>query len=704
MPPSTTSTPVSALTPSTPVTQIAGIGSGKAALLGRLGIVTVRDLLYHLPRRYEDTSNVTPVAQLRVGEVQTSHVRLRNISLRQTERKLSAFNAYKTGAQKKMVLVQASLVGDGAVVGAIWFNQRHLMNQLRPGMDLLVSGKVQIGRSGLEFRNPKFEPAGPDQRHVGRVAPVYAETKGITSKWLRDQIEPLLRLAAALPERLPASVRIGNGLMPIAEAVHHVHFPDDETSRARAHERIAFEELFLLQLASQRARRRRMSAAGVVVPYSVEVARSFAQSLPFQLTSGQRASAHQILTDMAAAGPMNRLLQGDVGSGKTAVAAMAAVLTSAAGLQTAVMAPTEILARQHHNTLTELLTPHELAPRLLVGSTPARARREILEAMANGREPLLVGTHTLIEDDVVFSDLGLVVVDEQHRFGVAQRQRLRRKGELMPNFLAMTATPIPRSLSLTLYGDVDVSELRDMPPGRQPVATRVVPPYKRDEAYAFIREQVALGRQAFVICPLIEESDKLGVRSATAEYERLRDQVFPDLRIELLHGRLAARDKEDRMARFAGGVVDLLVATSVIEVGVDVPNATIMVIEGAERFGLAQLHQFRGRVGRGEHRSFCLLFQSSIDDEGSQRLDAVQATHSGFELAEADLRLRGPGDVAGLRQHGLPEMMAADLLDVAMLERARNAARAWLDEDPELDRHAPLHEAMNGYRAVFDLD
>jgi ATP-dependent DNA helicase RecG len=317
---------------------------------------------------------------------------------------------------------------------------------------------------------------------------------------------------------------------------------------------------------------------------------------------------------------------------------------------------------------------------------------------------VVVGTHALIEDDVTFSDLGLVVVDEQHRFGVAQRQRLRRKGALTPNFLAMSATPIPRSLALTLYGDVNISELREMPPGRLPVATRVVPPQRRAEAYEFIREQVAEGRQAFVICPLIEENDKLGVRSATAEYERLSTDVFPDLRVELLHGRMAAREKEERMARFAGGDADLLVATSVIEVGVDVTNATIMVIEGAERFGLAQLHQFRGRVGRGTHRSFCLLFQSAIDDEGSQRLETVAATHSGFELAEADLRLRGAGDVAGLRQHGLPEMRAADLLDVAMLQRARGAAQRWLDEDPELTAYAPLHDAMNGYRAVFDLD
>ncbi|MBJ7593936.1 MAG: ATP-dependent DNA helicase RecG [Candidatus Dormibacteraeota bacterium] len=688
--PSTTAR-LAAISPSTSVLELPGVKDMIALRLDRLGITTVRDLLFHMPRRYEDTRVLTPVAQLRAGEVQTSQVVIRNVTVHRSH-------------VKKIWLVEASLVDGRDVVGAVWFNQRFLMNQLRSGMEVLVSGKVETSRTGLTFRNPTFERVGSEQRHVGRLAPVYPETEKLSSARLRSLIEPLLPLADSLPDRLPSEVRSAEHLMGIGTALRQVHFPDDEQSRARAHERIAFEELFLLQLAAQRARRRRLSSAGVAIPYDVEVARAFAGSLPFQLTEGQRVAAHQVLTDMAGSGSMNRLLQGDVGSGKTVVAAMAALMAHRAGFQVAVMAPTEILARQHQATLTQMLAAHDLAPRLLVGSTPARARREIVEAMANGRESLLVGTHALIEDDVVFSDLGLVVVDEQHRFGVAQRQRLRRKGALMPNFLAMTATPIPRSLSLTVYGDVNISELREMPPGRHPVATRVVPPYQRDEAYAFIREQIGAGRQAFVICPLIEENDKLGVRSATAEHERLRDDVFPDLRVELLHGRMPSREKEERMGRFARGDADLLVATSVIEVGVDVPNATILVIEGAERFGLAQLHQFRGRVGRDRHRSYCILFQSSIDDEGSQRLETVAATHSGFDLAEADLRLRGAGDVAGLRQHGLPEMLAADLLDVAMLQRARAAAEAWLDHDPELTSYAPLHEAMTGYRAVFDLD
>jgi ATP-dependent DNA helicase RecG len=692
MAPATRPAALRLITTSTPVSALSGVGPDKRSALDKLGISTVRDLLYHLPRRHEDSRQVTPLAELRAGEVQTSQVKVRSATRRVT-------------TKQRMVIVEASLTdGSGAVVTAVWFKQGFLLNQLLRQPELMVHGKVESTRTGLVYRNPKFEPVRQGQRHVGLLAPVYPESGKLTSRFLRTQIEPLLPLADSLPDRLPPAIREAEGLMPIARALHQAHFPQNEELAARARERIAFEEMFLLQLAAQRARRRRLSSTGVVIPYDVDTARAFARSLPFQLTNGQRKAAHEILGDMAESGPMSRLLQGDVGSGKTAVAAMAALMTHRGGMQAAVMAPTEILARQHQATLTELLAPHELAPRLLVGSTPARARREVLEAIANGRETLLVGTHALIEDDVAFSDLGLVVVDEQHRFGVAQRQRLRRKSELMPNFLAMTATPIPRSLQLTAYGDVNVSELREMPPGRQAVATRVVPPDRRPEAYAFIREQVGIGRQAFVICPLIEESDKLGVRSATAEYERLSRDVFPDLRVELLHGRLPSRDKEDRMARFAQGEVDILVATSVIEVGVDVPNATMMVIEGAERFGLAQLHQFRGRVGRGQHRSFCLLFQGSIDEEGSHRLDTVASTQSGFDLAEADLRLRGPGELAGLRQHGLPEMLAADLLDVAMLQRARAAAERWLDGDPELTAYEPLREAMHGYSAVFDLD
>jgi ATP-dependent DNA helicase RecG len=693
--PSQPTAPVAVPTPETPVTLLPGVGTRQAARLDKLGIGTVRDLLFHLPRRYEDTREVHPLRDLRPGpEAQTVHARVRHVSLRRSPR-------------RGMMLVEADLEDDGARASAIWFNQPFLVKQIHSGDELLLSGKVEFSNRGtLTLRNPTYERVRPDQRHVGRLIPVYPETEGLTSRFLRERIEPLLPVAQAIEDPLPPRVRAAENLLPIGEALRQVHFPDDPELLDRARERIAFEELFLLQIAVHRARRRRLASAGVVIAYDRDKARDFADSLPFKFTEDQRRAAHRILLDMAADGPMNRLLQGDVGSGKTVVAAMAAHMAHAAGFQTAFMAPTEILARQHHATLGTLLEPHGISVRLLIGSTTQRVRREVLDGVAAGHDTVLVGTHALIEDDVVLANLGLVVVDEQHRFGILQRQRLRAKSPVMPNFLAMTATPIPRSLALTMYGDVDLSEIRELPPGRQPVQTTVVPPYGRDEAYAFVRQQVQEGRQVFVICPLIEESDKLEVRSAVQEYERLRDEVFPDLRVELLHGRMTGKEKDERMQRFATHQADILVSTSVVEVGVDVANATVMMIEGAERFGLAQLHQFRGRVGRGEHASYCLLLQGSPDDEGSARLRAVAETRSGFDLAEIDLRLRGPGDVLSseMRQSGLPNVAIGDLLDQVMIKRVSDAASQWLDLDPDLTSHPPLTVRMGRYASVYDLD
>lgn len=679
--------------PHTPVARVAGIGPRQAARLARIGVTTVADLLLLLPRRYDDTRDVRPLRELVPGpQVQTVRARVRSLTMRRSP-------------YKRTFLVEASLEDAGTVAEAIWFNQPFLRNRLHEGDELVLSGKAKLTSSGrLQLQSPVFEAVRGEQRHVGRLAPVYPETEGLTSRFLRERIQPLLPAADRLDDPLPPRVREHEGLLSLPEAVRQIHQPTSAELRDRAFERIAFSELFLLQLAAQRARRRRLAGTGVVIPYDARVARDFVASLPFRLTDGQRRAAHEILLDLQGSGPMNRLLQGDVGSGKTVVAAMAALMTERAGFQTLVMAPTEILARQHHATLSALLEPHGVAVRLLLGATPTRARREILAGVASGSDAVLVGTHALIEDDVAPARLGLCVVDEQHRFGVAQRQRLRLKASTQPNFLAMTATPIPRSLTLTVYGDVNLSELREMPPGRLPVDTEVVPPYERARAYSEVREELRAGRQAFVICPLIEESDKLGVKSAIAEYERLGAEDLQGFPIELLHGRMPSREKEERMARFARGEAAVLVSTSVVEVGVDVPNASVMIIEGAERFGLAQLHQFRGRVGRGAHASRCLLFQGGPDEEGSRRLEAVATSGSGFDLAELDLRLRGPGDVAGLRQHGLPEMRAADLLDQALLVRARDAASAWLDADPDLSTHAPLSAAMNGYRSVFDLD
>jgi ATP-dependent DNA helicase RecG len=685
--------PLRRLTPESPVTEIRGIGPDQQKRLEKLGIHRVRDLLFHLPFRYGDTRELTALRDLQAGSEHTSLVRVRHMT------------GPARSSQKRILLVKATLEDDTGQAGAVWFGPQFVEKHLHVGDTVVVHGKVELDRTGLVFRNPEYEPARQDQRHVGTLAPVYHETAKLSSRQLRNLIEPLVfQLIPQLQDVLPPAVLAAEHLMPVGEALRAVHAPESLEEAEAGRQRIAYEELFLLHLAAERARRRRMHGAGVVIPYDVALARTFTRSLPFVLTGAQRVAAHQILTDMAEPGPMNRLLQGDVGSGKTVVAALAALMAHRAGRQIAVMAPTEILARQHAATLDALLTPHGLPPRLLVGSTSERARREIIAALAAGHDALIVGTHALIEDDVVMENLGLAVVDEQHRFGVAQRQRLRQKSGVMPNFLAMTATPIPRSLALTVYGDVDVSSLNEMPPGRIPVQTRVVSPLGRDSAYAFIREQVREGAQVFVICPLIEESDKLGAKSATAEHERLQREVFPDLRVDLLHGRMPARDKEQRMARFVAGDTDILVSTSVVEVGVDVANASVMLIEGAERFGLAQLHQFRGRVGRGTRPSYCLLFEGSVEAEGSGRLQFLATHTSGFDLAEEDLRERKPGDVVGLRQHGLPEMQAADLLDMALSMRARDAAGRVLDEDPALTAHPPLTAAMERYRDVFDLD
>ena len=489
------------------------------------------------------------------------------------------------------------------------------------------------------------------------------------------------------------------------EAVRQVHYPASAAQLDRAKERLAFEEMFVLQVAAQMAKRARKALTAQPVRFDDSTARGFVNSLPFKLTNAQRVAAWQILQDLARQQPMNRLLEGDVGSGKTVVAAMAMHHAAHAGFQSVLLAPTEILARQHADVVQSLLEPFQIDVGLLVGSTPASARKPMMASLAEGQLPVLVGTHALIEEGVQFRDLALTVVDEQHRFGVGQRLAVRQKGERIPHFLSMTATPIPRTLGLTLFGDLDISILDEMPPGRRPVKTGLVPPEKRADAYDFIRKQVNAGRQVFVICPLIQESDKLGVRSATQELEKLQHDVFPELasRIALLHGRLKSAEKEAVMSSFQRGQVAILVSTSVVEVGIDIPNATVMMIEGADRFGLAQLHQFRGRVGRGSEESWCLLFTDAEDPQSLKRLQAVVTNKSGFDLAEIDLELRGWGDLAGYRQHGKDFKMAS-LLDAALISDAQTEAVRLLDRDPTLGGEPALRRQLSAYRQVFALD
>lgn len=673
-----------------PVTAITGIDKAYGERLAHVGVRTVRDLLLYFPRRHENFASVTPIAGIRPGMQTTVRAEVYQIERIFTPK-------------KHMQIARATVSDDSGRMTIVWFNQPYIASQLHPGDQLLFAGTAELN-GGLVMKNPDYERVSKDPTHSARIVPIYPETRGLTSRWLRAKILPLLHLVQGFEEILPLELVNRRRLMPRATALKQVHFPDSVETLGQARDRLAFEEIFVNQVAVQQAKRARKLHPARAIPFDEVSARAFVAALPFRLTNAQRRAAWQILKDMTRPEPMNRLLEGDVGSGKTVVAAMAMHHVARHGFQSMLLAPTEILARQHAEVIESLLRPFGIVVGMLLGGTPSAARRALLASAADGSLNVLVGTHALIEDDVRFSALALAVVDEQHRFGVQQRLAVRQ-GELWPHFLSMTATPIPRTLGLTLFGDLDISVLDEMPPGRPPVATRLVPPDERPAAYAFVREQVAAGRQVFVICPLIQESDKLGVRSAIEEVEKLRTDVFPELadRIGLLHGRMKSAEKEAVMLRFQRGEVAILVATSVVEVGIDIPNATVMMIEGADRFGLAQLHQFRGRVGRGAHQSSCLLFTDVDDPETIRRLTALVSHQSGFDLAEIDFQLRGMGDLHGLRQHG-HEFTIASLLDRVLISDAQAEAARLLERDPTLDGEPALRRQLEAYRRVFALD
>jgi ATP-dependent DNA helicase RecG len=670
------------------VTSLSLVTPAYAKKLERLGISTVGDLLHHYPRRHEDFTSTVAVCFLQEGAKQTVKV------------KLDLIRFGRKG------VVEAFLSDDSGRMKAMWFNQPYLVKNLQEGDHLVLSGKVvkQRGAGGLVMMNPAYERGSAGGLHTARLVPVYPETQGLKSRWIRARVSDAMPTAALLTDEVPRGVERSQGLPVLAQAIQQVHFPKDEAHLALARRRIAFRQLLLMQLAVLISRDERLHQVAPVIPYDVERARAIRDALPFTLTDAQRKAAHAIFTDLAEPRPMARLLQGDVGSGKTAVAAMAAAMAARAGFQTLLMAPTELLAQQHARTLRPYLEPMQMRMELLAGSTTAASRRSILGQLSDGTLDLLVGTHALIEPTVQPRQLGLVVSDEQHRFGVGQREALAQRSGIFPHVLSMTATPIPRTLQLTLYGDLTVSVLDQMPPGRQPVETRLVPPSQRDEAYDFVRRQVVAGRQVFIICPLVEDSELIQVRSATSEHQRLQEEVFPELRLALLHGRMKPAQKDAIMEAFKAGDIDVLVSTSVVEVGVDVPNASVMMIEGAERFGLAQLHQFRGRVGRGSHKSLCLLLSDDDSADNNRRLDAVVRHSSGFDLAEVDLQIRGPGDILGATgaQHGHDAgLLVAGLLDARLIAVARVEAERLVREG--LDRHPQLVSAARGFHVAGSL-
>ena len=661
-----------------PIQYLKGVGPRRAEQFHRLGIATARDLLYHAPHRYLDATTVTPIARLRPGMEAAAVGRVVSKGVLPTRRGLRIF--------------QAVIRDETGLIECSWPGQPFLDRSIRAGDLLLVTGPVRFyhGRQ-IQPREHQILARGGDAQDgdAGQVIPIYPATENLTHRQIRkvigDNLPALLESVAEGDDLLPAELVKRLGFPQLREAFAAIHRPARLADAEAARRRFAFEELFVLQVLFAQARRRRRAARpGIAFERRNTWVKPLADRLPFQLTEAQKRALREIGDDMTAPRSMSRLLQGDVGSGKTVVALFAMLRAVENDYQAALMAPTEILAEQHARTVSELLGDLPLRVDLLKGGLKPAEREAALARLASGATQIALGTHALIQEDVRFARLGLVVIDEQHRFGVRQRLRLREAGEA-PDVLVMTATPIPRSLALTLYGDLDVSVLDELPPGRRPVVTAVRPDSARADVFRFVGDQVRSGRQAYVVYPLIEDSEALDLRAATDEYERLRSETFPDLEIALVHGRMPSEEKDAVMRRFVAGEVAVLVSTTVIEVGIDVANATVMVIEGAERFGLSQLHQLRGRVGRGAEQSYCIALHGG--SQPPERLQAFSRTTDGFEIARADLRIRGAGEVFGLRQAGFPEFKFADFSEHEDLMRlAREEAERWIASDPELAR------------------
>lgn len=677
-----------------PVDIFKGVSRSYAAKLRKIGAATVRDLLWHFPFRYNDYSQVRPISQLAVNEEQTV---------------LADVWSAGAGMVGRRKATEAVVGDDTGTLRVVWWGQTYVARQLREGMKLALSGKVTAYRGRRQMENPEWEPLEGDSLHTRRLVPVYPATEGLPQRLIRRIArEAVDALAGKLEETLPDGVRASLKLPPVGEAMRRMHAPESMEQAQAARRRFALEELLHIELGVVR-RRILWQTAGAAPELSLpeSVREGFVGSLPFPLTGAQARAIDAVLADAAGNVPMSRLLEGDVGSGKTVVAATALLAAVASGHQGAIMAPTEVLAEQHYRTFCTLLSGGEdglwrdvftppylegpLRVTLLRGSLRASEKAAAQESIASGETDIAIGTQALIQRDVSFDRLGLVVVDEQHRFGVEQRAAIREKG-VSPHVLVMTATPIPRTLALTVYGDLDVTVLDEMPPGRPPVKTYRLRPDQRSQAYDFLRKRVQQGRQAYIICPLVEESEAVAAKAAVQEYERLSEHELPDLRLGLLHGRMTPGDKDAVMRAFRDGQLDVLVSTAVVEVGVDVPNATVMLVEGADRFGLAQLHQFRGRVRRSSEQAYCLLLSENPSEESQERLRIMETTHDGFKLAEEDLRIRGPGEYFGTRQSGLPDLKVARLTDVALIEQARAEATRLLAEDPELEK--PEHRAL----------
>ena len=716
----------------TPIEEVPNIGPAYHKKLKKLGVKTIQDLLFYFPSRYEDFSNIVPIEKITAGNIVCVQGRILAIeNIQSTSWRIKKFTT----------ITEAMIEDETGIIKALWFNQPYLTKSLREDDVVCLAGKTSMGKDGPYLNNPAFEKISDifendKLTHTGRIIPVYSETKGVTSRWFRYIIKPLLEyFCDKIPEILPGHIIKKHKFLPVQEAIWQIHFPESFEAVDAAKARFSFENLFLLQLSILRERAKLMQKRAFNCSMDVKLMKKFTEALPFQLTDSQRQCSYQILKDMEKPIPMSRLLEGDVGSGKTVVAAMAALSVVKNGYQTAFMAPTEILASQHFKSIAKMLENFDVKVGYLTGkeSEIYKAgkvlkikKKDLLLELEFEQIDILIGTHALIQKNVKFSKLALVVVDEQHRFGVSQRAELTRGAKLVPHLLSMTATPIPRTLALTVYGDLDLSLIKEMPKNRKKIKTIIVDSQERKAAYGFIRQQVKDGKGVFVICPKIGEEDQKNaepvvgsfavsnypalqagnatlfgnseIKTVKQEYEKLSKEIFPDLRITMLHGKMKSDEKTRIMLDFKKGEIDILVSTSVVEVGVDVPRATVMMIEGAERFGLAQLHQFRGRVGRDEAQSYCFLFTTSPDQLNRKRLKALESCDNGFELAQKDLEIRGPGQLYGASQWGMPDVAMEGMLNIFLVEKTRASAKELLEQDPELKEYPLLLERLRQFK------
>lgn len=660
------------------ITSIKGVGPETTKKFEKLGIFTVYDLLTFWPRRYDDYSEVLPILKIEPGAVTVK----------------GTIESIKTKRVRRgMHITEAVIRDDSSAVRVVWFNQPYREKYFKPRAEYYFSGLYDYSFNRYVLQSPSVEEAKDFTKNTARIVPIYAQTKGLDSKEIRRALAEVTSLFKLLPETLPEDIIESNDLTTYAEAAQQLHWPESQEALETAKLRIGFEEVFSYILAGQLNKKQIESEIALKIEFDETMAKSYTKLLPFELTPDQKKAAWEMLQDINSEKPMNRLLEGDVGSGKTVVSAFGAYMAAKQGIQTAVMAPTELLARQHAQTLADLLEPAGVTIALLTSAVKGKAKDEVKKQLATGTIDLVIGTHALLQESVNFHRLGLIVIDEQHRFGVKQRQKLVDKAHKIPHILSMTATPIPRSLALTVYGELDISIIATKPKNRLPIETVIWSLNSRAQLYQIIDDEIKLGRQVFVVCPLIEDSDNSESKSVKKEVERLKTGEFKHRRMDTLHGKMKDEDKAEVMSRFASGEIDVLVSTTVIEVGIDIPNASVMLIEGAEQFGLAQLHQLRGRVGRGEHQGYCYLIPSS-SQKPSKRLRAMETTTDGFKLAEMDLEIRGPGAIYGARQHGQLDLKIANITDMNLIKKAKSSALMFISSSKKLSDYPQLEKQV----------